>query len=253
MLSSVLRSPTAVQVIIAIMRAFVPLRRANDRGRLASRSILTRMGSELDGVLAQKSTTVETSDISDQIRIVRGQRVLLDFDLAQLYGVETRTLNQAVRRNLQRFPADFLLQLTDSEIDSLRSQSVILKLGRGRHRKFLPLAFTEHGAIMAATILNSPRAIEMSVYVVRAFLKLRNCCHPTPSWPASWKPWRSRSLHWTRIRAANSTRSTAPSSRSWARSQRNSRAVGHPLSAFPTLPGHMPAVIVPELPGRISC
>ncbi|MEZ5515757.1 MAG: ORF6N domain-containing protein [Steroidobacteraceae bacterium] len=123
--------------------------------------------------MPRRSESVEARDIADQIRIVRGQRVLLDSDLAELYGVETRMLNQAVRRNIERFPADFLLQLTESEVNSLRSQIVILKRGRGQHRKFVPLAFTEHGAIMAATVLNSPRAIEMSVYVVRAFLKLR--------------------------------------------------------------------------------
>jgi hypothetical protein len=107
------------------------------------------------------------------LRLVRSQRVLLDSDLAALYGVTTSALNQAMRRNQGRFPPDFLLQLTSAEWESLRSQIVILKPGRGAHRKFLPVAFTEHGAIMAATILNSPRAVEMSVYVVRAFVKLR--------------------------------------------------------------------------------
>jgi ORF6N domain len=111
--------------------------------------------------------------VASQIRVVRGQRVLLDSDLAALYGVTTSALNQAMRRNKGRFPPDFLLQITATEWDSLRSHFVILKTGRGRHRKFLPVAFTEHGAIMAATILNSPRAVEMSVYVVRAFVKLR--------------------------------------------------------------------------------
>jgi ORF6N domain len=118
------------------------------------------------------AVTVATS-VASQIRVVRGQRVLLDSDLATLYGVTTKAFNQAVRRNLQRFPADFLLQLTEAEGDSLRSQFVTLKSGRGQHRKYQPMAFTEHGAIMAATILNSPRAVEMSVYVVRAFVKLR--------------------------------------------------------------------------------
>lgn len=112
-------------------------------------------------------------DITPQIRVVRGQRVLLDFDLAALYGVATKALNQAVRRNIERFPPDFLLQLTDSETLSSRSQFVTLNKGRGHNVKYLPLAFTEHGAIMAAMILNSPRAVEMSVYVVRAFVQLR--------------------------------------------------------------------------------
>jgi ORF6N domain len=111
--------------------------------------------------------------VASQIRVVRGQRVLLDSDLAALYGVTTKVFNQAVRRNRDRFPADFLIQLTGPEAESSRSQFVTLNVGRGHNVKYLPLAFTEHGAIMAATILNSPRAVEMSVYVVRAFVKLR--------------------------------------------------------------------------------
>ena len=112
-------------------------------------------------------------DLSQNIRTIRGQRVLLDEDLAALYGVSTKAFNQAVRRNLARFPADFLLQLSEAERDSLRSQSVTLKTGRGQHRKYPPMAFSEHGAIMAASVLNSPLAVEMSVHVVRAFVKLR--------------------------------------------------------------------------------
>ena len=99
--------------------------------------------------------------------------MLLDTDLAALYGVPIKRLNEQVRRNLQRFPEDFLLSLSNQEVAFLRSQFVTLKGGRGVHRKHPPLAFTEHGALMAATILNSPRAVQMSVYVVRAFVKLR--------------------------------------------------------------------------------
>jgi hypothetical protein len=113
------------------------------------------------------------TEVVHQIRIIRGQRVLLDSDLAALYGVPTKVLNQAVRRNTSRFPGDFLLSLTNQDVASLRSQIVTLKTGRGAHRKYPMLAFTEHGAIMAATILNSDRAVEMSVYVVRAFVKAR--------------------------------------------------------------------------------
>ena len=104
---------------------------------------------------------------------MRGHRIIIDRDLATLYGVETRTLNQAVKRNADRFPDDFRFQLNASEQALSRSQAVILKTGRGQNLKFLPYAFTEHGAIMAATILNSPRAVEMSIYVVRAFVQLR--------------------------------------------------------------------------------
>jgi hypothetical protein len=112
--------------------------------------------------------------VARQIRVVRGLRVLLDEDLAATYGVTTSALNQAMRRNPGRFPPDFVLELTAAEWESLRSQIVILKTGRGRHRKFLPVAFTEHGAVMAATILNSPQAVHMSIFVVRAFVAMRS-------------------------------------------------------------------------------
>jgi ORF6N domain-containing protein len=105
---------------------------------------------------------------------VHGQRVILAADLARIYGVETRMLNQAVKRNAARFPPDFSFRLTRQDatrIERSRSQSVILK--RGANIKYLPLAFTEHGVLMAASILNSPRAVEMSIFVVRAFIRLR--------------------------------------------------------------------------------
>lgn len=114
--------------------------------------------------------------IGERIFIVRGQKVILDTDLAALYEVPTKQFNQAVKRNLARFPTDFMFQLTASEWESLRSQFVTLNAtaGRGQHRKYLPYVFTEHGAIMAATLLNSPRAVEVSVYVVRAFVQQRD-------------------------------------------------------------------------------
>lgn len=118
-------------------------------------------------------TDTSRIEVAEYIRIVRGRRVLLDSDLAALYGVPTHRFNEAVKRNRTRFPADFAFQLTAEEHLFLRSQTAILKTGRGRHRKYLPYAFTEHGAIMAATILNSPLAVEMSVHVVRAFVRLR--------------------------------------------------------------------------------
>ena len=108
------------------------------------------------------------------LREIRGERVILDSDLARIYGVPTFRFNEAVKRNLNRFPSDFRFQLTREEVDSLRSQIAILKLGQGKHRKYLPYAFTEHGAIMAANVLNSPRAVEMSIYVIRAFVKMRS-------------------------------------------------------------------------------
>jgi phage regulator Rha-like protein len=119
---------------------------------------------------------VAPPDIDSLIATVRGQKVILDADLAGIYQVPTKALNQAVKRNREKFPKDFLFELTRDEakqIRRLRSQLVTLKGGRGQHRKFLPYAFTEHGAIMAANVLHSPRAVQMSVFVVRAFVKMR--------------------------------------------------------------------------------
>ena len=104
---------------------------------------------------------------------MRGHKVLLDADLATLYGVTTKRLNEQVRRNRERFPEDFVFQLAQDEYEALRSQFATLKPGRGQHRKYLPYVFTEHGAIMAAAVLNTPRAVEMSLYVVRTFIRLR--------------------------------------------------------------------------------
>ena len=108
--------------------------------------------------------------ITQRILVLREQKVLIDSDLAALYGVETRRLNEQVRRNKARFPQDFIFELTAKEFTNLKSQFATSSWG-GRRK--LPLAFTEHGAIMAANVLNTPRAVEVSVYVVRAFVKLR--------------------------------------------------------------------------------
>ncbi len=111
--------------------------------------------------------------IERKIYLVRGQKVMLDSDLAELYDVTTKRLNEQVRRNSDRFPADFMFQLSSDEFESLRSHFATLKQGRGYHRKYLPYAFTEHGALMAASVLNTSRAVEVSLYVVRVFVKLR--------------------------------------------------------------------------------
>jgi ORF6N domain len=117
--------------------------------------------------------TSQLEAVTPRIATVRGQRVVIDADLAALYGVPTKRFNQAVKRNLAKFPADFMFALTQDEWDCLRSQIATLNVGRGRHRKYLPYAFTEHGALMAATVLNSPRAVDVAIYVVRAFVRLR--------------------------------------------------------------------------------
>ena len=110
--------------------------------------------------------------IQSLILTIRGQRVMLDSDLARIYGVTTGQLNQALKRNAGRFPADFAFQLDRQEFVNLISQSVISKIGRGGRQK-LPWVFTEHGAIMLASVLNSPVAVDASVRVVRAFVFLR--------------------------------------------------------------------------------
>jgi hypothetical protein len=121
-----------------------------------------------------KVALIPVERIERTIVRVRGHNVVLASDLARFYGVRTRALNQAVKRNAERFPEDFAFRLTRDESIELqrsRSQTVILK--RGRNIKYAPLAFTEHGAIMAASVLSSPRAVQMSIFVVRAFLQMR--------------------------------------------------------------------------------
>ena len=121
--------------------------------------------------------------IEGVIHTIRGERVILDADLAKLYGVPTKAINQAVYRNREKFPPDFIFQLSRKEATDLQKtmnqedlilRSQIVTLRHGRHVKHLPFAFTEHGAIMAANILNSPQAVQMSVFVVRAFVKMRS-------------------------------------------------------------------------------
>jgi hypothetical protein len=124
--------------------------------------------------MKKTSGPIPPQPVETFIRTVRGQRVILDADLARIYGVPTKRLNEAVKRNADRFPGDFMFRLRLKEADSAgRSRSQIATLKRGQNIKYLPYAFTEHGAIMAANVLNSPRAVQMSVFVVRAFVKMR--------------------------------------------------------------------------------
>ena len=118
------------------------------------------------------SSDLSANVLSRRILRIRNVRVMLDADLAELYCVPTKRFNEQVKRNLARFPADFMFQLTDEEFAALRSQFATSNEGRGG-RRYLPYVFTEHGAIMAATILNSQRAVDMSVFVVRAFVEYR--------------------------------------------------------------------------------
>ena len=133
--------------------------------------------------MTNKPILSSDNDVMPQIVTIRGRKVILDADLARIYGVATKVLNQAVKRNADKFPNDFMFRLTAQEVrkmwsqsvttsgDSMRSQSVTAY--QKRNVRFPPLAFTEHGAIMAATVLNSPRAVQMSVFVVRAFVRMR--------------------------------------------------------------------------------
>jgi|CZKM01.1.fsa_nt_gi hypothetical protein len=133
--------------------------------------------------MSNQTIVVSPGNITQLIRSIRDQRVILDTDLAALYGVPTKRLNEQYRRNSDRFPEDFAFRLTQSECAALRSQIATLNTGGGirsqfataskRNVRYLPVAFTEHGALMAANILNSPRAVAMSVYIIRAFVKMR--------------------------------------------------------------------------------
>ena len=136
---------------------------------------------------SQRSQEQVGVPVESLIISLRGERAILDSDLARIYGVKTGDLNRAVKRNLERFPKDFLFQLTAGEVTALRCQSGISKretrsglvqVGRGG-RRYLPYAFTEHGALMAANVLNSPRAVLMSVSVVRAFVRMRTALADT--------------------------------------------------------------------------
>ncbi len=117
--------------------------------------------------------------IEDTILLIRGKRVILDHDLARLYGVPTKVLNQAVKRNTDRFPEDFMFQLTKAETDEwqrlkrLRSPIVTLKNARGTHRKYQPYAFTEHGILMLSSVLKSQRAVQVNIQIMRTFVRLR--------------------------------------------------------------------------------
>ena len=116
----------------------------------------------------------ELQTIQSKIYEIRGQRVMLDSDLAAMYGVETRRLNEQVKRNIERFPEDFMFQLTKGEYEILKSQIAILKNGRGQHKKYMPYAFTENGVAMLSSVLRSPLAIQVNIGIMRAFTEFRH-------------------------------------------------------------------------------
>jgi phage regulator Rha-like protein len=120
-----------------------------------------------------KADLIPSEQIDKAILLIRGHKVMLDHDLAKLYGVPTKRLNEQVRRNRGRFPEDFMIQLTGEEAEALRSQFATLKKGRGQHRKYAPFAFTEQSVAMLSSVLNSERAIEVNIAIMRAFVRLR--------------------------------------------------------------------------------
>jgi hypothetical protein len=115
----------------------------------------------------------EIQTIQNKIYEIRGQRVMLDFDLAAMYGVETRRLNEQVKRNIERFPEDFMFELTPDEVAAIRCQNGILKTGRGQHSKYAPFAFTEEGVAMLSGLLRSKIAIQVNINIMRAFVAVR--------------------------------------------------------------------------------
>ncbi len=124
--------------------------------------------------MKKRAPIIQTDSVESRILTLRGQKVILDSDLAAIYGVTTKRLNEQVKRNARRFPSDFVFRLSRDEAETvLRSRSQIATLKRGQNIKFLPHAFTENGAVMAANILNSAEAVRMSVFVVRAFIRMR--------------------------------------------------------------------------------
>ena len=139
--------------------------------------------------ITQKSEIlVPVEIIQNKIYLIRGHKVILDKDLAELYNVSTKQLKQQVHRNLKRFPIDFMFELTWKETESLRSQFVTLK--RGEHIKYLPYAFTEQGVAMLSSVLNSDRAIEVNIQIMRVFTKLREMMiSPIRTWPVKSKTW----------------------------------------------------------------
>ena len=121
----------------------------------------------------KSASLIPAERIERSIVLLRGHKILMDSDLADLYEVEVKRLNQAVKRNIERFPTDFMFQLSAEEAESLRSQIVTLKSTRGAHRKFRPYAFTEQGVAMLSGVLKSPRAVAVNVEIMRAFVRLR--------------------------------------------------------------------------------
>jgi phage regulator Rha-like protein len=122
---------------------------------------------------AIKSVMIPDELVMNKIYLIRGQKVMIDKDLAELYSVETKRLKEAIRRNISRFPEDFMFELTSAEFESLRTQIATLKTGRGQHPKYMPFAFTEQGVAMLSSVLNSETAIRVNIQIIRVFTRMR--------------------------------------------------------------------------------
>ncbi len=125
------------------------------------------------GEMNNNKPTVPDEVVMNKIYLIRDQKVMIDADLAELYGIETKRLKEQVRRNRERFPDDFMFQLTTAEHQRLRSQFASLNKSRGQHAKYLPFAFTEHGVLMLSNVVNSKRAIAVNIQIIRIFIKMR--------------------------------------------------------------------------------
>ena len=140
-----------------------------------------------------KTSLIPIEKIEKVIYLIRGEKVMLDRDLASLYDVETKVLNRAVKRNLKRFPLDFMFQLTAEEAENLRCQFGTSSLSHGG-RRYLPYVFTEQGVAMLSTVLNSERAISVNIEIMRAFVKLRRCSRPTSNSLVDWTSWKASTI-----------------------------------------------------------
>lgn len=160
------------------------------------------------GKARKSSAVVSMEHVAQMILLIREHKVMLDEDLAALYEVEVKVLNQAVKRNIERFPDDFMFQLTAEEAAPLRSQNVTLKTGRGKHRKYLPYAFTEQGVAMLSSVLHSDRAIHVNIEIVRAFVRLRQML-------ASNSTSRASSPRWSKSTTLSSGWCSTPSFAPW--------------------------------------
>lgn len=202
---SVVRSQDAVQVGRAIMEAFIGLRNVQseredtvaDHFLHVEKMVPTSMGT-------LEMVNGEPQIIRNKIYEIRGQRVMLDFDLAEMYGVETKVLNQSVKRNISRFPIDFMFQLTTEEFKNFRSQFVTSNERGGR--KYAPLAFTEQGVAMLSGLLNSDVAIQANIVIMRAFVSMRNYLSQQSALPESTDNLRKQLLALARNQAAMAAR-----------------------------------------------